>query len=204
MFEKTEVPKGFQKHYIEWIEPISDNEPLSQYIIRLKDQIMHPYPLFAGLSFGGVIALELSKEYQSDKVMLISSFRNKEDLTFPIRILLRTKAYKIIPDIDLNLVRRIMRQAYAVRSGVAINKIIEMMGDHSPRYLRWSVRMIDEYQHNTSNKAQIHSIIGNKDRLVKVWDDHPIQIIKGGTHIAVYKHANKVNEIIAEILLGND
>ncbi|MBT8221151.1 MAG: alpha/beta hydrolase [Bacteroidia bacterium] len=203
IFEKTAVPQGFQKHYIDWIEPISDIESLRSYSARLLEQVLHPNPIFVGMSFGGLVALELSNHFQSKKVLLISSFRNKHDLTFPIRTLLKAKPYKFIPDIELSAVRRIVRRAYAIRSAVPVAKLLAMMGDHSPRYLRWSVRMIDEYQPNLLHKPEIHSIIGDKDSLVKVWKDYPSKVIPGGTHIAVYEHAHTVNDIIAEILKGN-
>ena len=204
VFERTTVPEGFQKHFIDWIEPLSDAEPIGAYVERLKKQVTHPNPIFAGLSFGGLIALELAQQFRSEKVMLISSFRNKNDLTLPVRALLRTKAYKIIPDIELGAVRRIIRQAYSVRSRVPLAKLLEMMGDHSPRYLRWSVRMIDEYELKlTYHQPELHSIIGDKDRLVQIWKNHPTRIINGGTHIAVYDQAPIVNNILAEILTGN-
>lgn len=188
-------------HYIDWLDVDDEDETLDSYVTRLTNQVKHKNPIFIGLSFGGVMAMELAKRYQSSMVILISSFRSKADLKWGLRALLNTKSYRLIPNVELSIVRRIVRKAYAMRSKVSEEKLIEMMGDESPLFLRWSVKQIDEYYFDLPSDIQLISIIGSNDKIVDVWNEHdPQYVVKGGTHIAVYADANVVNDYLAEVL----
>lgn len=201
VFEKTALPKGCVKHYIDWLDVTDEDESLDSYIERLSAQVKHKNPIFVGLSFGGIMAMELSKRYNSPKVVLVSSFRSKADLKWSLRVLLNTKSYRLIPNVELSIVRRIVRKAYAMRSKVSEAKLLEMMGDESPLFLRWAVKQIDEYRYDLPESIELHSIIGDNDKLVDIWKDQSHQdIVPGGTHIAVYADAETVNGYLGEIL----
>jgi len=199
-FENTVVPKGWKMHFIDWLEVESEEETLDNYINRLSAQVKHRNPVFAGLSFGGMMAMELTKKYSSPFVIMISSFRDKQDLAFSLRALLNMKAYKLIPNVEMNAIRSIVRKAYAVSSKVSVEKLIEMMGNESPMFLRWSCRQIDEYEFNFPEKTGVHPIIGTSDKIVNIWKNHDVHIVKKGTHITVYADHEEVNKYLARIL----
>lgn len=147
------------------------------------------------------MAMELAKKYNSAKVILISSFRSKADLKWTLRVLLNTKSYRLIPNIELSVVRRIVRKAYAMRSKVSEEKLLDMMGDESPLFLRWSVKQIDEYLYDLPSSIDLQSIIGDNDKLVDIWKDYPNQyVVPGGTHITVFADAKVVNGYFQKIL----
>ena len=75
-----------QPIFIKWIEPLK-NEPLKDYVLRLSSQIESPNPILVGMSFGGILAVELSKQIDTNKVILISSIKTKAELPFYYRIL---------------------------------------------------------------------------------------------------------------------
>ncbi|HEY5039439.1 MAG TPA: hypothetical protein VIJ93_10240, partial [bacterium] len=61
VFQKLIIPESFIIHYVEWI-PVFPEESLSQYCEKLISQINRAEPfILIGLSFGGVIAIEMSK-----------------------------------------------------------------------------------------------------------------------------------------------
>ena len=199
-FENTKVPKGWSMHFIDWIEVEDEDEPLEDYVKRLSAQVKHKKPVFAGLSFGGIIAMELTKLYKGSFAIMLSSFRHKGDLAVSLRVLLSMKAYRLIPNIEMNAIRKLVRKAYAVNSKVTEQKLVEMMGQESPMFLRWSCKQIDLYEYNLEAEVILHPIIGTKDKLVDIWNDAEVLQVDGGTHISVYSNHNVVNKYIATIL----
>jgi len=199
-FENTKVPKGWSKHFIDWIEVKDEDEALENYVERLSEQVKHKNPVFAGLSFGGIIAMELTKLYTGTFAIMLSSFRDKRDLATSLRVLLSMKAYKLIPNIEMNAIRKLVRKAYAVSSKVTEDKLIEMMGQESPMFLRWACKQIDLYQYDPAHNIKLYPIIGTSDKLVDLWEDAEVLEVPNGTHIAVYAHDVIVNEYIATIL----
>ena len=57
-------------HHIEWVKPLPD-DTLPSYARRLLPQITEENPTLVGVSFGGMIALEISKLIRVQKVILI-------------------------------------------------------------------------------------------------------------------------------------
>jgi len=199
-FENTLLPKGWSMHFIDWVEVESEEETLESYIKRLSKQVKHKNPVFAGLSFGGIMAMELTKIFNGSFAIMISSFRDKGDLALSMRTLLKLKAYKLIPNIEMNAIRKLVRKAYAASSAVSEEKLIEMMGEESPMFLRWACRQIDEYEYDLPNEVSLHPIIGTKDKLVDIWNHADVNEVKDGTHIAVFAQHFEVNQYIASIL----
>ncbi len=57
---------------MDWIEPLK-NESLKNYAQRISNKITSDNPTLIGLSFGGILAVEISKILKLQKVILISS-----------------------------------------------------------------------------------------------------------------------------------
>lgn len=65
--------------FIDWIEPLK-NESLESYAFRISKKITEENPILIGLSFGGMLAAEISKIINVKKIILIASA--KIDLNF--------------------------------------------------------------------------------------------------------------------------
>ena len=62
-------------HHISWIIPLP-KESMAEYATRLIPQITSDKPVLIGVSFGGMIALEIAKLISVEKVILISSAKS--------------------------------------------------------------------------------------------------------------------------------
>lgn len=87
---------GFAVHYIQWITPFND-EPLADYAKRLSTQIHHRKPVFVGVSFGGMMAMEVAKYIAADKIILLASAKTKHEIPFYYRLAGSLQLYKILP-----------------------------------------------------------------------------------------------------------
>lgn len=96
-FEKIVIPERWKVVHIKWFEPQKD-DTLSTYCYKIGEQIKkHKDYSFIGLSFGGVVAVELSKILTPKHLILISSVSNRKELSFEYKCLRKIKLYRIIP-----------------------------------------------------------------------------------------------------------
>ena len=73
VFSRVAFSANHVVRHIEWISPIS-NEGLSSYARRLSGQIDEAQPFcWVGISFGGVVAVELNKFVKPLQTIIISS-----------------------------------------------------------------------------------------------------------------------------------
>ena len=80
IFRNIRIPASIEPVYIEWIEA-KKNETLASYAHRISACIDTTEPfILVGLSFGGMIAVEISKLYKPYKLILISSIPGIQDL----------------------------------------------------------------------------------------------------------------------------
>src|SRR5690606_39042337 len=82
--------------YIKWIVP-QDKETIEQYATRLLDQITTTKPTLIGLSFGGMIAVEVAKQIETEKVILVSSAKTKNEIPFYYRLAGKLRLHKLLP-----------------------------------------------------------------------------------------------------------
>lgn len=84
-----------KKIVAQWI-PNRKNETVTDYVKRLieKHKIIST-DILAGLSFGGILAQEISQIQGNSLVILISSFKKRSDLKFPFKIALGLGLYRI-------------------------------------------------------------------------------------------------------------
>ena len=73
IFEHIKLPENkFKIHWLEWIMPVKD-EPLSNYALRMTQQIKEEDVVLLGVSFGGILVQEMSKHIKVKKLIVVSS-----------------------------------------------------------------------------------------------------------------------------------
>ncbi len=87
---------GYSTTFVKWIVP-QDKETIEQYATRLLDQITTTKPTLIGLSFGGLIAVEVAKQIETEKVILIASAKTKNEIPFYYRFAGQLKIHRLLP-----------------------------------------------------------------------------------------------------------
>jgi pimeloyl-ACP methyl ester carboxylesterase len=191
---------GANKVFIEWLTN-HDNESLHSYSQRLIDEYnIQQGDLLVGLSFGGLIAQQIAEILGMKTVILISSFRTKEDLKMIFNKGLTYRLHKLIPNVKSDLVANLV--ANFLNSGTASSRSIisEMVQSTDMSLMNWSIEKI--YQQDTELAPGITKVnlIGSKDRIVKPWHNDTTHLIEGGSHFMVYEHAEIVSGMIRELV----
>jgi hypothetical protein len=97
VFSKLVFSASHVIKHIAWISPIS-NEDLSSYARRLSMQINEAEPFcLVGVSFGGMIAVELNKVMKPLQTIIIFSASTNAQIPWYYKIVGRFKIYTLVP-----------------------------------------------------------------------------------------------------------
>ena len=83
-------------HFISWLTPLK-NESIEGYAMRMSEKIQHDNPILTGLSFGGIMCVEIAKIIKTDKVILISSIKSFHEIPLWMRLSAKSKLNKLFP-----------------------------------------------------------------------------------------------------------
>ena len=200
-FEFLEIDPEYELVYIRWIEP-RKKESLPEYALRLAGVIddKEPFALL-GLSFGGMIAIEIARVIKPQKLILLSSVPGPHCLPALYKFGGMLKVYSWFP---FDLVKRnvkLTNKMFGIK-GMAHQRIMHnVMEKTDTHFLRWAVRSILTWKSN-GNLPDYKRIHGTHDRILPLLNCSADYVIEGGTHFMVVVKAGLISKIINEILSG--
>jgi esterase/lipase len=189
---------GFSLQYVHWLKP-NKKEKIEAYAARMAAQIKEPSPVILGVSFGGMMGIEIAKLREVKKLFIISSIKSVTELPSWMRVvgkmqlnkLLPTRSYKYTEKVDNN------------RLGVSTEEEREMVRAYrrnaDPQYLEWAINEVVNWKNNWQPENIVH-IHGDKDKIFPVKKVNAHYIVKEGTHMMIYNRANEIGTYIEEKL----
>lgn len=193
IFMNLKLP-GYRKVYINWI-PALPNETITEYAGRIKSQITVENPDIIGLSFGGIVAVEVSKQLNVDKMVLISSVRTRRELNRKQFFFMKLGLYRIIPGALIQRTNFLTYQYFGARSQNDKTTLTNLLKQTDVTFFRWALKSI-AYWDNTSAPERTIQIHGTADRVITGRRVHPDYRIKGGGHLMVFNKADTISKII--------
>lgn len=200
-FTKIQEFDGYRNVFLDWI-PNLPNETFTNYITRLiKGHDINANDIVLGLSFGGLAAIEIAKQTTVEKVILLSSFRDKNGLKPHLKFLLNLRLYNLIPNFKIDFFDKQATKGFGNVSEEAKQGLLEMMQDTDQRFIKWSLKQIRKSKYIDNPKLELINILGTIDQLVQVWKlpDNNFYIKNGG-HLMVYDNAEEINSTLKKIL----
>jgi pimeloyl-ACP methyl ester carboxylesterase len=200
VFHKMNFP-GFEPVYIHWLEPFK-NETIQDYAKRISKQITEPNPIVIGISFGGMMAIEVSKFLPFHKLVLIASAKTKYELPILYRVLGMLKVPFFFPMKWLKKSNRLSYFVFGVSSKEDQKILDAIYHDTSPNYLRWALNSVCTWQNKDENwntfptQENFIHIHGTNDRILYYSNiKNAIPIPKGG-HLLPLTETQKLEELI--------
>lgn len=197
VFQKLVLPQSWHLVYLQWIEPLPD-ESLSAYAKRMSAQIKTDKAfVLIGLSFGGMIAVEMSSFLQPKLIILISSVATKHELPPSFKALGKMGIDKVVPS---SLLKTITPYTYWIfgSSTTEEKKLLkQIIDDTSPPFLKWAIHRIINWQqeHPPANMVHIH---GTDDRIFPARYTKAHMTIKDAGHLMVYSQAGIISHLLVE------
>lgn len=198
VFAHLDFGSNKKVHFIQWKTP-EKNESIHQYAQRLADEIVHPNPILIGLSFGGIMSIEIAKLIPTTKVILISSIKNHREKPLYMRLAARSGVYKIIPIRPTHLLASLENYELSVKTEEEKKLVEEYRKNIDPIYTDWAVDKILNWE-NDWQPPSLYHIHGDSDRIFPIKNVHPDFIIKGGGHMMLMNQSEEVNQVLHSIL----
>ena len=190
--------EGFEVVHIDWILPL-DNETLQNYALRISENISDENSILIGLSFGGILSVEISKIKKFKKVFLLSSAKTKFEIPFYYRFLGKLNLLRIIPSSILKRVNSLTYLVFGAKTNFEKNLLKDIIRNTDKHFLKWSLHQIINWENIVFSENIIH-IHGNKDVILPHKYLKYNYLIENGTHFMTLNQSEKIEQIILENL----
>ena len=198
-FKKIKLPDRYKMKYIQWIAPL-ENESFINYCIRLSKQIdTHEPFILVGLSFGGIVATELTKLFHPVKSIIISSIPVSTQLPWYYKAIGLLNIDKLIPAAFLKLKTPLTFHLFGIQTKEEIELMTQILKDTDKRYLKWAIRAILSWR-NKEKPVNVFHIHGTDDKILPIRYTQPDVSVKEGRHLMVLSRADAINEILGREL----
>ena len=187
--------------FINWLDPLP-KETISEYAARMASKIEEDDPVILGISFGGMIALEIAKQRPVKQIILISSVKTRSELPQQLKITGKLRLNRLFP------VKKVQQndQFYKVANRRLGARTPEEQAfanayrkNASLNYVNWSFEQILNWKNTECPPKTIH-IHGDKDQIFPMKPIKPTHVIENGTHMMVWNRAMEISEIINDVL----
>ena len=178
---------------LDWIKP-NHKESIESYSKRFAKTYNIDKEtdfIILGISFGGLIATEISKIYKSKMTILISSAETKNEINKLGMLIGKVGLTKILPTKLYDPPRKIAHFLFGTYKRELLNSILD---DTDLNFAKWAVNELVNWK-NEIKLTNVIKIGGDKDKLLPPKDKNTI-IIKGGEHFMIVDKADEISDII--------
>ena len=177
-----------------WVIP-NKKETLPCYAERMCSQIDQTEDfIILGVSFGGLVAVEMSKILKPKLTILVSSLETKNELKPIFSFLNKTKLGNILPK---QLFVPPNRLAYHLFGTNKREMLANILRDTDRAFSKWAVNAML----NWKNEEKIYPLLkinGAKDKLMKGTIDSNTIVIDKGEHFMIVDKSTAISKIINE------
>lgn len=173
---------------------------MSSYASRLSEQIPDPDPVLVGLSFGGMIAMEITKLRPVKKIILISSARFRSELPPYFRMLGYLKLHRMLP---FPLIRALGQfpgiYLFGPAQDTSRRLLKTIIRQTDKRFFLWALDRIGSWD-NTAIPHHITEIHGDRDHMLPIGYVRENIRIRGGGHLMVWDRAEEVSAYLQRLI----
>jgi pimeloyl-ACP methyl ester carboxylesterase len=202
VFGRLKLDPSIEINHIPWLEPKEEEEGIDEYAMRMAESIEDPEnSMLVGLSFGGVMAIEIAKRTSIKHVVLISSIKHKEEMPLQLNVIGLFKLNKLVPASNLLHFKPLVNWFFGIRKPDERTMFSELIEQTDEDLVDWSSQQILAWhgEHSLQNITHIHGTADSVFPLRNVRADH---IIQGGPHFMVFTHAKEVSAVLNKVILS--
>ncbi len=188
-------------HVLRWLRPQSPAEPLPSYAARLAAAIPVAQACWlVGVSFGGVLALEIGKLRPLAQIALISSLASPAELPWLAGLARATGLHHLLPPQLLRRAPRVAQWLFSVQNGAEYELLRQIIRDTDPQIARWAIASLLHWQGGfTAPAARIH---GTHDRLLPARAAPGQHLLPGG-HFIIVSRAPEISHLLNHLAANN-
>lgn len=195
----SEELKDHDLIFLEHLEPINQEETISEYAVRL---IKHhgefiEDSIIIGFSLGGLISIEMAKIIKFKRIILISTIKHKSEFHPLIKAASNFQIHLPAPLIK-NTIKHVALLLGVTNSDGA-NFISQIVNDSNEQHIVWAQKAASKWENRLIPDNYIH-IHGTKDEIFPINYVKPSHKIVDGTHFMIMDRAKEVAQIIKSFI----
>lgn len=197
IFKKLKI-EGANLIHIPWPE-YDEYDEMSCYAQKISAQIPVDNPTILGISFGGMMAVEIAKLRPVKQLFLVSTAKTANELTEPGWFFKKLLVSEILPGFVYKSSNKIMLKIFGAETEEEQDLLRAILKDSDGQFMRWAMRAIMLWQNVTipENATHIH---GTGDLIILPGKVNADYWIEDGSHMMIYKRADEVSRIIEKEL----
>lgn len=182
-----------------WLEPAS-GESLASYAGRMAERVRASLPagdrplILGGVSFGGMLAAQMTPLLRPDAVVLIGSALRPKEIAFSLKVMAMAGRWMPAPAGES---AKFMGRAFIRRLGPMKRehrRFLESMIDAVPfSFLRWAGEAIFGWEGVAIVEPKLVRLHGEMDRIIPFPKSGLVHAIRGAGHVPNVSHAVEVN-----------
>jgi len=189
---------GYQTTFIRWEVP-GKNESIEAYASRLLPQISHPMPTLIGLSFGGLMAVEIAKQIKTKQIILLASVKTKKEIPLLYRLGGKIRLHKLLPTHLLKEENKFSKMVFSNASESDRVLMKSIFAGTNPKFLKWAIHQVVNWK-NLTELENVKHIHGTKDRILPFRKVNCQFEIKEAGHLLTLRNAEEISEILKSII----
>lgn len=194
VFQRLVIP-GHHKIYLSWLTP-NKSELLSEYAKRMSEKINTKEPfVLIGLSFGGMLAIEMMEFVKPAKTFLISSAASINELPFYYRWAGKLKMDKLLPEKKMSQSNAFLYWCFGVQTKNEQVILKEILSATDAKFTKWAIHAIINWN-RTQAPENVIRIHGTNDRVLPMQRAVNLHKIYGGGHLMILNKADAVSSIL--------
>lgn len=193
------IIKGYRLQHIPWLPPVA-NESIEAYASRMALAIDDENAVVIGVSFGGMMAIEIARQKHLRKVIIISSVKTSTELPAWMRVAGKMRLNKMFPLVrPVSFVEGIANRRIGAFTPEEkeIARAYRKTADEG--YIQWAVDKIVNWKNTWQPPGLVH-IHGDADKMFPFQKIRQPVLIHGGTHFMIFNKAEEISQKIIDQL----
>lgn len=180
--------------FISWTPPLQ-HDTLPSYAARIAEQIKEDLFILMGLSFGGMVAVEIAKIRQVKKVILLASAKGRKELPPLYSFIGKYRLHQWVPAFLLKRCNFVTYWFFGARTQEDKYLLKVILSDTDCTFLTWAIDAILKWKNEEFPSNLIH-IHGNRDRILPSKYVAYDYLIAGGGHFMTVNFSKDIECIL--------
>lgn len=188
IFEQLDL-SAFDCFFIDWIKP-GKHETLQHYALRISKDIPENASIL-GVSFGGMLAVEIANHKKLNHLFLISTAKTKFELPILYRLVGKIGLGYLLPSKLLKKANFISYWFFGMKTTEEKSLLKAILNDTDSYFLKWAMKAICLWN-NEKIPMKFTHIHGSADRILPFRKMNGAKKIESGGHLMVYSQAKQI------------
>lgn len=199
IFRNISLPRTeYKTRVLDWLIP-ENKESMANYAKRMAAFVKEPNAVLIGVSFGGVVAQEMSLFLNLKKLIIISSIKSRAEMPKRLKLAAKTFAYKLVPTSLVLSAADLTKFAIGPKTEKRLKLYQEYLHVRDKKYLDWAIEQMITWKRREVVPGVVH-LHGNSDMIFPVKNISNYVTIEGGTHIMVLNKGSEITDKIIELI----